>query len=89
MFTAFSQTGDERKLKKRRHKKKKKKPKYRLHKRHTKLLLPLLIAYKLKFFALIPIGIAALILLSGSAGLAGFFFALFSAVLSAKQHTKV
>lgn len=46
------------------------------------MLLPLLLAYKLKFMALIPLLIAALVLLAGSTGMAGFFFALFAAAVT-------
>lgn len=49
-------------------------------------MLPLLIAYKLKFFTLVPVIISGLILLAGSTGAAGFFFALFAAVISLKKH---
>ena len=54
-------------------------------KKYKKFLFPLLIAYKLKFFALIPVMIAGLTLLVGSTGLAGFFFALFAAVMALKE----
>lgn len=47
-------------------------------KKYKKFLLPLLLAYKLKFFTLIPLLIAKLILLMKTAGMAGFFFALFA-----------
>lgn len=50
-------------------------------------MLPLLLAYKLKFFTLIPLMIGGLILLIGSTGLAGFFFALFAAVMGLKGGT--
>lgn len=56
--------------------------KLKIKKKYKKFLLPLLIAYKLKFFALIPIIIGGLVLLVGSTGMAGFFFALFTAVIS-------
>ncbi|KAJ3626084.1 hypothetical protein MTP99_016608 [Tenebrio molitor] len=49
-----------------------------------RFLLPLLLAYKLKFFTLIPVLIGGLILLTGATGLAGFFFALFAAVMGLK-----
>ncbi|KAH8383737.1 hypothetical protein KR009_010245 [Drosophila setifemur] len=55
-----------------------------LKKKIQKLLLPLLIAYKLKFLTLIPVLIGGLTLLVGTTGLAGFFFALFTAVMSLK-----
>ncbi|KYN39954.1 hypothetical protein ALC56_05722 [Trachymyrmex septentrionalis] len=51
---------------------------------HT--MLALLMAYKLKFVALIPIILGGLILLKGTTLLAGFFFALFAAVLGLKIH---
>lgn len=60
------------------------KKKYR--KRFKKFLLPLLLAYKLKFFTLIPVFIGMLVLLTGATGLAGFFFALFAAVMGLKSH---
>ncbi|BFF92979.1 uncharacterized protein DMAD_10917 [Drosophila madeirensis] len=56
----------------------------KLKKKIQKLLLPLLIAYKLKFLTLIPVLIGGLTLLVGTTGLAGFFFALFTAVMSLK-----
>lgn len=61
-----------------------KKKKYR--KKFKKFLLPLLLAYKLKFFTLIPVFIGMLVLLTGATGLAGFFFALFAAVMGLKSH---
>ncbi|XP_001996052.2 mediator of RNA polymerase II transcription subunit 15 [Drosophila grimshawi] len=59
----------------------------KLKKKIQKLLLPLLIAYKLKFLTLIPVLIGGLTLLVGTTGLAGFFFALFTAVMSLKSST--
>ncbi|XP_064550768.1 uncharacterized protein LOC135436926 [Drosophila montana] len=59
----------------------------KLKKKIQKLLLPLLIAYKLKFLTLIPVLIGGLVLLVGTTGLAGFFFALFTAVMSLKTST--
>ncbi|XP_034484434.1 uncharacterized protein LOC117789511, partial [Drosophila innubila] len=56
----------------------------KIKKKIQKLLLPLLIAYKLKFLTLIPVLIGGLTLLVGTTGLAGFFFALFTAVMSLK-----
>ncbi|XP_017082106.2 uncharacterized protein LOC108115260 [Drosophila eugracilis] len=56
----------------------------KLKKKVQKLLFPLLIAYKLKFLTLIPVLIGGLTLLVGTTGLAGFFFALFTAVMSLK-----
>lgn len=53
--------------------------------RFRKFLVPLLMAYKLKFFTMIPMIIGGLVLLTGSAGMTGFFFALFTAVLSMKH----
>ncbi|XP_076174879.1 uncharacterized protein LOC143150481 [Ptiloglossa arizonensis] len=47
-------------------------------------MMALLMAYKMKFFALIPTMIGGLILLKATALLAGFFFALFAAVLGLK-----
>lgn len=63
------------------------KRKIRIRKQYKKFMLPLLIAYKLKFFTLVPVIISGLILLAGSTGMAGFFFALFAAVISLK-HSK-
>lgn len=62
------------------HKKKKIKPK-----KLKKYMLPLLLAYKMKYFALVPVMIAGLILLIGATGLAGFFFALFAAVMGLQK----
>ncbi|KAI9584864.1 uncharacterized protein LOC119634624 [Glossina fuscipes] len=56
----------------------------KVKKKYRKFLFPLLLAYKLKFFTLIPVLISGLILLVASTGLAGFFFALFTAVMSLK-----
>ncbi|KAJ8709505.1 hypothetical protein PYW08_009509 [Mythimna loreyi] len=61
-------------------KKKKIKPK-----KLKKYMLPLLLAYKMKYFALVPVMIAGLILLIGATGLAGFFFALFAAVMGLQK----
>jgi hypothetical protein len=47
-----------------------------------KMLVPLLIAYKLKFVTMVPLLIAAMVLLAGSTGIAGFFFALFAAAVA-------
>lgn len=47
-------------------------------------MMALLMAYKLKFVALIPTLVGGLILLKATALLAGFFFALFAAVLGLK-----
>uniref|UniRef100_A0A1A9ZSY0 Uncharacterized protein n=1 Tax=Glossina pallidipes TaxID=7398 RepID=A0A1A9ZSY0_GLOPL len=57
----------------------------KVKKKYRKFLFPLLLAYKLKFFTLIPVLISGLILLVASTGLAGFFFALFTAVMSLKS----
>ncbi|XP_013100086.1 uncharacterized protein LOC106082241 [Stomoxys calcitrans] len=60
------------------------KVKKKIKKKFKKFLLPLLLAYKLKFLTLIPLLIGGLTLLVGSTGLAGFFFALFAAVMTMK-----
>lgn len=62
----------------------KKKGKFKIKKKLKKFLLPMLLAYKLKFLTLIPLLTGGMVLLAGSAGLAGFFFALFSAVMGLK-----
>lgn len=59
-----------------------------LRKKYKANILPLLVAYKLKFFTLIPVLIAGLVLLTGSNGLAGFFFAMFFAALSFKTKSR-
>lgn len=66
--------------------KKYKNKKYKKYKKkkYKKFLLPLLVAYKLKFFTLIPVLIGGLVLLTGATGLAGFFFALFAATMGLK-----
>lgn len=46
-----------------------------------KLIFPLLLAYKLKFFTMVPLLVGALVLLVGTTGVAGFFFALFAAAM--------
>ncbi len=61
------------------------KKKLKVKKKYKKYLLPLLIAYKLKFFTLVPVIISGLMLLAGSTGMAGFFFALFTAVITLKH----
>lgn len=48
-------------------------------------MLPLLLAYKLKFFAMIPLMMGGLVLLVGATGMAGFFFALFAAVMGLQK----
>lgn len=58
--------------------------KVKVKKKFKKFLLPLLIAYKLKFLALVPLLVGGLVLLTGATGMAGFFFALFTAVISFK-----
>ncbi|XP_052863655.1 uncharacterized protein LOC128270293 [Anopheles cruzii] len=62
------------------------KKKFKIKKKYKKFLIPLLLAYKIKFLALVPAIIGGLILLVKSAGLAGFFFALFTAVVSLKKY---
>ncbi|XP_012228126.1 uncharacterized protein [Linepithema humile] len=54
--------------------------------RMDRTMMALLMAYKLKFVALIPTLLGGLILLKGTTLLAGFFFALFAAVLGLKGH---
>jgi hypothetical protein len=49
-------------------------------------MIALLMAYKLKFMALIPSLLGGILLLKGTTLLAGFFFALFAAVLGLKVH---
>ncbi|XP_015585613.1 uncharacterized protein LOC107263195 [Cephus cinctus] len=49
-------------------------------------MIPLLVAYKLKFAALVPTILGGLALLVSTTALAGFFFALFAAVLGLKTH---
>lgn len=58
---------------------------FKKKKYYQKFMLPLLLAYKLKFFTLIPVMIGGLVLLAGATGLAGFFFALFAAVMGLKS----
>lgn len=60
----------------------------KIQKKYKQFLLPLLLAYKLKFFALVPVLIAGLTLLVGTTGLAGFFFALFAAIMALKTENK-
>lgn len=50
-----------------------------------RMLMSLIIAYKLKFMALIPTLIGTIVLLFASNALVGFFFALFAAVVSMKS----
>lgn len=47
-----------------------------------KMLLPLLIVSKLKIVKMVPLFIAAMVLLAGSTGMAGFFFALFTVAVT-------
>ncbi|XP_041985530.1 uncharacterized protein LOC121737864 [Aricia agestis] len=54
-------------------------------KKYSKYMMPLLLAYKLKYFALVPVMIAGLVLLVGATGMAGFFFALFAAVMGLQK----
>lgn len=54
-------------------------------KKLKKYMLPLLLAYKMKYFALVPVMIGGLVLLVGATGLAGFFFALFAAVMGLQK----
>lgn len=64
------------------------KKKGKFKKKLKRFMLPLLLAYKMKFFTLIPILVGGLILLTASTGLAGFFFALFAASLGLKTGYK-
>ncbi|XP_062540343.1 uncharacterized protein LOC134208370 [Armigeres subalbatus] len=61
--------------------------KKKLHLKHKykKFLLPLLLAYKLKFMMMFPAIVGGLALLVKAAGLAGFFFALFASVVSLQK----
>ncbi|XP_050437127.1 transcription initiation factor TFIID subunit 11 [Adelges cooleyi] len=75
--------------KKRRRKKhgKKHKPfKVKDFKKLKKFMLPLLLAYKLKFFTLVPLMLGGLVLIVATTGFAGFFFALFAVGLGLKGH---
>ncbi|CAG4970448.1 unnamed protein product [Colias eurytheme] len=65
------------------HKKKKSKLKYK--KKYSKYMMPLLMAYKLKYLAIVPVMIGGLVLLVGATGLAGFFFALFAATMALQK----
>ncbi|KAI5694218.1 hypothetical protein M8J75_012918 [Diaphorina citri] len=47
-------------------------------KKLKKFMLPLLLAYKLKFFTMVPLLLGGLVLIVGTTGFAGFFFALFA-----------
>lgn len=57
----------------------------KIKKKLRRFILPLLIAYKLKFFTLIPLLTGGLCLLLGTSGMAGFFFALFTAAVALKS----
>lgn len=48
-------------------------------------MLALLMAYKMKLMALVPILVGGVILLTSTTALAGFFFALFAAVLGLRS----
>ncbi|KAK2579919.1 hypothetical protein KPH14_007599 [Odynerus spinipes] len=61
-------------------------PKRKKRRKRNRALMALLLAYKMKFIALIPTMLGGLVLLIGKALLAGFFFALFAAVLSLRSH---
>lgn len=78
------------KKKKRRRKKKKGKKhkpfKVKDFKKLKKFMLPLLLAYKLKFFTLVPLMLGGLVLIVATTGFAGFFFALFAVGLGLKGH---
>ena len=60
----------------------------KVKKKLKKFLLPLLVAYKLKFITLLPLLVSGLVLLVGTTGMAGFFFALFLAVMSLKSNSR-
>ncbi|RZF48329.1 hypothetical protein LSTR_LSTR010292 [Laodelphax striatellus] len=76
------------KKKKKGGKKKKKKGQFKMKhlKKLKKYMFPLLLAYKLKFFTLIPLMLGGLVLIVGTTGFAGFFFALFAIGLSLQKH---
>ncbi|XP_061723532.1 uncharacterized protein LOC133529750 [Cydia pomonella] len=61
------------------------KPKKPKTKKLGKYMMPLLLAYKMKYFAMIPLMVAGLVLLVGATGLAGFFFALFAATMGLQK----
>lgn len=54
-------------------------------KKWKKFMLPLLIAYKLKFFTLVPLLFGILKLILAATSFAGFFFALFAVSLTMKN----
>lgn len=58
----------------------------KVQRKYKKFMMPMLIAYKMKFFTLIPMMMAGLVLLMKTAGIAGFFFALFAAAMAIKKH---
>ncbi|XP_015433125.1 PREDICTED: uncharacterized protein LOC107189163 [Dufourea novaeangliae] len=58
----------------------------RKRRKMDRTMMALLMAYKMKFVALVPTLVGGLILLKATALLAGFFFALFAAVLGLKVH---
>ena len=58
----------------------------KVQRKYKKFMMPMLIAYKMKFFTLIPMMMAGLVLLLKTAGTAGFFFALFAAAMAMKKH---
>ncbi|XP_047512519.1 uncharacterized protein LOC125054583 [Pieris napi] len=74
-------TGEESKSKNKR----KKKKNALKNKRYSKYMLPLLLAYKMKYVAIVPVMIGGLVLLAGATGLAGFFFALFAATMALQK----
>ncbi|XP_043472577.1 uncharacterized protein LOC122505163 [Leptopilina heterotoma] len=53
--------------------------------KHNNKMLALLMAYKMKLMALVPILVGGVILLTSTTALAGFFFALFAAVLGLRS----
>lgn len=67
-------------------KKSKKYLKVKDFKKLKKFMLPLLLAYKLKFFTLIPLLLGGLVLIVGTTGFAGFFFALFAVGLGLQKN---
>ncbi|XP_046671470.1 chaperonin CPN60, mitochondrial-like [Homalodisca vitripennis] len=67
-------------------KKSKKYLKLKDFKKLRKFMLPLLLAYKLKFFTLIPLLLGGLVLIVGTTGFAGFFFALFAVGLGLQKN---
>ncbi|XP_014254234.1 nucleoplasmin-like protein ANO39 isoform X1 [Cimex lectularius] len=54
-------------------------------KKLKKYMLPLLLAYKLKFFTLVPLLLGGLVLMVATTGFAGFFFALFAVGVGLKK----